>query len=68
MPASIALETDSTATCAEVSPPNQEPILPLALREVELTEADVATLLRVAQDKNAASGRYKRQPKRIPTA
>lgn len=46
----------------------KKPILPLALRETEITEADVEVLLRIARDKNAESGRYKRTPKRVPTA
>jgi len=40
-------------------------ILPLALRDTEITESDVAVLLRVAQDKNATSGRYNRIPKQV---
>ena len=46
----------------------KKPILPLALRETEITEADVKAMLRIARDKNAASGRYRRTPKRLPTA
>lgn len=44
------------------------PILPLALRETEITDTDVAVMLRVARDKKAGAGRYKRTPKRLPTA
>lgn len=47
---------------------NKTPILPLALRDTEITETDVAVLLRVAQDKKAPAGRYKRTPKRVPVA
>lgn len=46
----------------------KKPILPLALRETEITEADVETMLRVARDKRATAGRYKRIPKRLPLA
>ena len=46
----------------------KKPILPLALRDTEITDADVEVMLRVARDKNATSGRYKRTPKRLPTA
>jgi hypothetical protein len=41
--------------------------LPLALREEEISEKDVEVLLRVARDKNAASGRYRRMAKRLPS-
>lgn len=34
--------------------------IPLALRDDQITEADVDTMLRVANDPNAPSGRYKR--------
>jgi|GEM_PF-4960060 len=47
---------------------SKKPILPLALRETEITEIDVAVMLRVARDKDAKSGRYKRTPKRLPSA
>jgi hypothetical protein len=47
---------------------SKKPILPLALRETEITENDVAVMLRVARDKDATSGRYKRTPKRLPSA
>lgn len=46
----------------------KKPILPLALRETEITETDVEVMLRVARDKQATSGRYKRTPKLLPTA
>jgi hypothetical protein len=46
----------------------KKPILPLVLRETEITEIDVAVMLRVARDKKAASGRYKRKAKRLPAA
>lgn len=42
-----------------------KPILPVALRDTEITEDDVATLLRIAGDKNAPAGRYKRSPKKV---
>jgi hypothetical protein len=42
------------------------PILPLALRETVLTKRDLATILRVARNKNAKAGRYKRIPKKLP--
>jgi hypothetical protein len=45
----------------------KKPILPLALRETEITETDVAVMLRVARDKKAESGRYKRKAKRLPS-
>lgn len=45
-----------------------KPVLPLALRETELTESDVAVMLRVARDKTAQAGRYKRAAKRLPVA
>ena len=45
----------------------KKPILPLALRETEITDSDVEVMLRVARDKKAESGRYKRTPKRLPT-
>lgn len=44
-----------------------KPILPLALRETEITESDIAVMVRVARDKNAKSGRYKRTAKRLPS-
>jgi hypothetical protein len=46
----------------------KKPILPLALRETEIDDADVEVMLRVARDKKAISGRYKRTPKRLPKA
>lgn len=47
----------------------KKPILPPALRETEITDDDVETMLRIARDKKAESGRYKRTPKqgRAPT-
>jgi len=45
-----------------------KPILPLAFRDTEITEVDVAVLLRIAKDKNAPAGRYKRTPKSVPVA
>ena len=45
----------------------KKPILPLALRETEITDTDVEAILRVARDKQATSGRYNRTPKRLPT-
>ena len=47
---------------------NSKPILPLALRDTEITEGDIAVMLRVAKDKKAPTGRYKRRPKRVPAA
>jgi hypothetical protein len=46
----------------------KESILPLALRDTEITEGDVEVLLRIARDKKAPSGRYKRVPKKVPAA
>ena len=43
-----------------------KPILPLALRETEITEGDFEIMLSVARNKNATSGRYKGKFKRIP--
>ena len=34
----------------------------------QLTETDILTMLRVARDKNATSGRYNRTPKCLPIA
>lgn len=45
-----------------------KPILPLALQDTEITEGDIAVMLRVAQDKKAPAGRYKRTPKRVASA
>ncbi|MBO0697399.1 MAG: hypothetical protein J2P46_03330 [Zavarzinella sp.] len=45
-----------------------KPILPVALRDTEITEGDVEAMLRVAQDKKAPAGRYKRKPRRVPAA
>lgn len=45
----------------------KEPILSLALREKEITETDIQIMLRVARDKESASGRYQRVPKRLST-
>jgi hypothetical protein len=47
---------------------NCKPILPVALRDTEITEGDVAVMIRVAGDKKAPTGRYKRKPKRVPTS
>jgi len=44
-----------------------KPILPLVLRDTEITEGDIAVMLRVARDKSAPAGRYKRTPKRLAT-
>lgn len=33
----------------------------------DLTDADIETMLAVARDKNALSGQYKRQPRKVPT-
>jgi hypothetical protein len=45
-----------------------KPILPTALQDTEISEGDVAVMVRVAQDKKAPAGRYRRKPKRVPTA
>jgi len=51
-----------------LQPANTEKrVLPLALRDIEITESDVLLLLRIAQDKTAPTGRYKRAPKKMPT-
>jgi hypothetical protein len=42
-------------------------MLPQALQDTEITERDIAVMLRVAQDKNVPAGRYKRKPKRVPS-
>lgn len=44
----------------------KEQILPVALRDNEITEADVETMLKIALDKDTPLGRIKRTPKRIP--
>ena len=44
-----------------------KPILPLALRDTEITDDDIEAMLLVARDKQAKSGRYKRTPRRLPT-
>ena len=41
------------------------PVLPIALQETVITERDVEVLLRVARDKTATVGRYKRTPKKL---
>ena len=45
---------------------NNEKILPIALQESQLTDKDIEVMLRIAHDKNANSGRYKRTPKHLP--
>ena len=40
--------------------------LPQALRDSTLAPEDFETLLRIARDKQAASGRYARTPRQIP--
>ena len=40
-------------------------ILPFALQDTEITDRDVETLLRVARDKDAPAGHYKRTPKKV---
>lgn len=47
---------------------NNKSILPVALRDTEITVSDVAVILSVAKDKKAPAGRYKRTLKRLPTA
>ncbi|OWK38571.1 hypothetical protein [Fimbriiglobus ruber] len=46
----------------------KKPVLPPALRDTEIGDTDVEVMLRIARDKKAPSGRYKRTPKRLPTA
>ena len=41
------------------------PPLPAALKDTEITEHDVVTLLRIARDKDAPAGRYVRTPKKL---
>jgi hypothetical protein len=75
------MDIDTKPTCAEVrliddiraqgkegemKKTPETPILPVALRDAEITERDVETMLRVARNKNATAGRYKRTPKRVP--
>lgn len=43
------------------------PVLPRALQEHELTDADVDLMLKIAADKDAPSGRLKRPGKNIPS-
>lgn len=43
----------------------QVTVLPRALQDAAITDRDVETLLRVARDKQAPAGRYKRTPKRV---
>ena len=59
-----------TGTCGQDSSSSSPgvSILPLALQDTEITEGDIEVLLRVARDKNAPAGRYKRVPKKVPTA
>jgi len=59
--------TDTLALQAEpASTPDTKPaVLPLALQDSEITEGDVEVLLRVAKDKHAQAGRYKRTPKKV---
>ncbi len=46
---------------------NVEPLhLPVALREQEISEQEFETLIRIAEDPQAAAGRLKRTPRRIP--
>jgi len=40
-------------------------VLPFALQDTDITDRDVETLLRVARDKEAPAGRYKRTPKKV---
>ena len=51
---------------ATMSTDKKVAILPLALRETEITEADLDTMLRIVRDKKTGVGRYKRTPKRLP--
>jgi hypothetical protein len=46
---------------------NQTPILPLALRDDEITVRDAETLVKIAEDRSATAGRLRRTPKAIPT-
>jgi hypothetical protein len=40
--------------------------LPVAMRVEEISDRDVDVLLRIAEDRNASSGRLKHTPRRIP--
>lgn len=53
---------------AETVASQEKPVLPLALRDIEITQGDVETLLRVAKDKKAPAGRYRRIQKKLPVA
>jgi len=41
--------------------------LPQALRDQEISESDFKTLVRIAEDPKATSGRLNRTPRKIPT-
>ena len=43
-----------------------EALMSLARQDFEISESDVEVLLRVARDKNAPAGRYKRLPRKVP--
>lgn len=51
-----------------MSTKTSKPVLPTALRDTEITEGDLAVMLRVVQDKKVRAGRYKRKPKRVASA
>ena len=40
--------------------------LPVAMREQEISEHDFETLVRIAEDSNAPTGRLKKIPRKIP--
>lgn len=61
-------EVGSNVCSAETIAFDEKPVLPLALRDIEITQEDVETLLRVAKDKKAPAGRYRRIPKKLPVA
>ena len=70
VPVGIATFKGSNGTCSEDTPSSDPSasVLPLALRDTEITEGDVEVLLSVARDKSALTGRYKRVPKKLPEA
>ena len=63
--------TAPTVGCDEVSQRDavvrKTPILPVALRDDQITESDFRLLVRIAEDSGAVSGRLRRPTSSIPS-
>ena len=65
----IVTTTGSTSPeAAQAIESNSAAVLPFALCEQEISDRDIETLVKIAENKNATVGRLRRAPKKIPIA